>query len=230
MTIEYSTGWFTQRIQTHSEVAAAVELPSGHVRLSRTELAPIIVAPVRMERLEVLHVDRILEAGDATVICLIPKMSHYMWEAREHALERGSAIHTMKELYAALTYEDPRPFLNKNVAFARDRLEQHSEVLEVRMVCESSMELVRRAGLSSVCVAIEYEYEFSEESLVKALKHHPEVDAVLNSNPNGTPTRAALQHAREARVGLFGLGQLRGALRHDGDSFLYYPLPDRNRG
>lgn len=230
MTIEYSTEWFAERIRSHSNVNAAERCPSGHVRLRRTEYGPILVAPVRMERLEVHHVNQILDSDNATVICLIPKSSHYMWNAREHALKRGSTVHTMKEFYSALPDDDPRPFLNKSVAYARDRLEQHSRVIEVRMVCEASMEIDRLPGLGSVRVAIEYEYEFSEESLVRAIGHHPNVDAILNSNPNGTPTSAALEHAREACVGLFGLRQLMGALNYDGDSFLNYRPPETDRG
>lgn len=229
MTVEYSTGWFAERIQSHSDVVATKKHSSGHVQLRRKQYEPILVAPVHMERLEVHHVDEILDTEEATIICLIPKSSHYMWDARERALEREATVHTMKELYTALAHDDPRPFLNKNVAYARDRLEQHNRVSEVRMVCEASMELDRVAGLTSIRVAIEYEYEFSEESLVTAIDHHPDVDAILNSNPNGTPTSAALAHAQEACVGLFDLGQLMGALNYDGDSFLHYRPPDSRR-
>ena len=227
--MEYLTEWFAERVQAHSEVTSAMRRPSGHVQLSRTQFEPILVAPVSVERLDVHHVDRILDTEHATVICVIPKTSHYMWDAREHAIERGSTVHTMKELYTALSDDDPRPFLDKNVTYARDRLEQHSKVAEVRMVCESSMELVRMADLGSIRVAIEYEYEFSEEALVRALKLHPNANTVLNSNPNGTPTVAALRHAKEAGVGLFDRAQLMGALNYDGESFFNYQLPGRRR-
>lgn len=227
--IEYSTAWFVRNIQSHSEVSSATARPSGHVELSRVQLSQVIVAPVSLERLEQEHVDRLLDEDAATIICVIPKTSHYMWEARERAIERESTTHTMKELYTSLADEDPRPHLDKNVAYATDILDQHSSVRDVNMICESSMTIVRKGGLDSICIAIEYEYEFSEEALVKALKRHPEVHAILNSNPNGTPTRAALQHAAQARVGLFKLRELMGALRHDGDSFFDYRPPKGRR-
>ena len=227
--IKYSTEWFKQSLQSHSDVTSASKRPSGHVQLERICLDPIIVAPVSMERLETHHVDLILDADEVTIICVIPRMSHYLWEAREHAIERGSTTHTMKELFASLAHEDPRPYLDPNVTYAVDRLEQHNTVAEVRMLCESSMEIVREGDLDSVCIAIEYEYEFSEEALVKALKRHPDVDAILNANPNGTPTRAARGHATEANVGLFKLGELMGALRYDGDSFFNYQPPEEHR-
>ena len=227
--IKYSTEWFKNAIQSHSDVTSASERPSGHVQLDRIGLDPITVAPVSIERLEIHHVDKVLDVDDATIICVIRKTSHYMWDAREHALERGSTTQTMKELYTALTDTDPRPHLDKNVSYAVDRLEQHSKVAEVHMVCESSMEVVRVGDLDPICIAIEYEYEFSEEALVRAIKRHPDANAVLNSNPNGTPTDAALSHAKEARVGLFRMSHLRGALNYGGDSFFNYQPPKARR-
>ena len=227
--MEYLTEWFAQQIESHSAVTSVTQQPSGHVQLTREGLESVVVAPVSTELLEAHDVDRILAADGETIICLIPTASHYTWEARERAVALGSTVHTMGELYSALSADDPRLFLNKNVAYARDRLQQHSKVAAVRMVCEALMEVDRVADLNSIRVAVEYEYEFSEEALVKALKRHPDADAVLNANPNGTPTDAALGHAKVASVGLFLLADLMGALNYDGDAFFHYQPPDRGR-
>lgn len=58
--------------------------------------------------------------------------------------------------------------------------------------------------------------------MVRALARHPGVDVILNSNPNGRPTGAALSHARDAGVPIFGLGGLMGALNYDGERFRTY--------
>ncbi|MFD6495734.1 hypothetical protein [Streptomyces sp. NPDC060188] len=84
------------------------------------------------------------------------------------------------------------------------------------------MEVEREGRMDSVTVAVEYEYEFSEEALVKALDRHPETTAILNANPNGRPTGAAIEHAQRAGVGLFKLGELMGALNYTGDDFIGY--------
>jgi hypothetical protein len=117
---------------------------------------------------------------------------------------------------------DPRPSWNKNVSYSRQRLSQHGKVQSVEMICEASMRLKRRGGLGNVIVSVEYEYEFSEEAMVRALARHAGVDAILNSNPNGRPTGAALSHAREADVPIFGLGGLMGAVNYDGERFRTY--------
>jgi hypothetical protein len=122
---------------------------------------------------------------------------------------------------------DPRRFVDKNVAYARQRLEQHSKVRTVEMICEASMRLNRRGGLSDVVVAVEFEYEFSEEAMVRALTRHPDVDVVLNSNPGGRPTGAALTHAAHAEIPIFSSIELMGALNYDGERFRTYQSPRR---
>jgi len=112
--------------------------------------------------------------------------------------------------------------VDKNVSYNRDRLGQHAKVQAVEMICEASMRLERHGGLDDVTVAIEYEYEFSEEAVVRALTRHPGVDVILNSNPNGRPTSAALSHARHAGVPIFSLGELMGALNYEGERFRTY--------
>jgi len=213
------TTWFADAVKRHDAVSSATPQVSGHVHVVRKDHEPVTIAPVRADWLTPADVERILKDQISTIICLVPKQAHYSWEARELAMRLGSTVHTMKEVFSSLSDEDPRPFLNKDVAYARSRLEQHSKVRELRMVCESSMQLVRTDGLPPITIAVEYQYEFTEEALVAAVKHHPDATALLNANPNGTPTTAALAHAKAARRGLFRLGELMGALNYDGDEF-----------
>jgi hypothetical protein len=219
--LTYPTSWFEETIAKHTSIASVTAPENGHVRLERKEHPPIVVAPVAGTRVTAEDIVKILGRGPADIICLITKAGHYDWDARERAEQAGASVHTMKELMTSLSDADPRPFVNKNVAFARDALGQHTRVHEVRMICEASMQLVRD-GLSTVEIAVEYEYEFGEEALVRALNHHPGVDAVLNSNPNGKPTTAALKHAEQAGVGLFSFRELMGALNFEGSAFRNY--------
>ncbi|NEC12298.1 hypothetical protein G3I34_08350 [Streptomyces sp. SID8014] len=227
--MKYSTSWFIRAISGHSAVASAAELQSGCVLLERKHGPSIVVAPVAADWLNIDHVETILEAEKAAVICLIPKDSHYSWEARERAGDLESDVQTVKELYSSLGWEDPRGHIDKNVGYARDRLQQHSRVRRLEMRCEASMKVLRLGGASDKLVAIEYEYEFTEEALVRALKRHPGVHVVLNANPNGRPTKAALQHAKHTGVALFKIGDLMGALNYDGDEFIKYSGPEDRR-
>ncbi|GGU32808.1 hypothetical protein [Streptomyces lavendofoliae] len=227
--MKYSTSWFIRTISDHSAVTSASELQSGCVLLERKHSPSIVVAPVSIDWLDIDHVKTILEAEKAAVICLIPKDSHYSWEARERAGDLESDVQTVKELYSSLGWEDPRGHIDKNVGYAKDRLEQHNRVERLEMRCEASMKIIRFGGASDKLVAIEYEYEFTEEALVRALKRHPGADVVLNSNPNGRPTGSALRHAKDAGVALFKIGELMGALNYDGDAFIKYSGPEDRR-
>ncbi len=226
--LEYWTDWFASKIHSHSAVSSTTSRPSGNVLIRRRERSPITVAPVSVDVLEVDHIDQILATDPATIVCLIPTSSHYLWAARERALTCGSSVHTMRDLHSSLLNDDPRSFLHKSIAYPRERLKQHSMVHSVNMVCEASMTIVRHNHLNSVLVAIEEEYEFSEEALVRALERHPDAGAVLNWNLNGRSTSAALRHAEDAHVGLFSFTELMGALNYDGDTFVKYRSPDES--
>jgi hypothetical protein len=222
--LKYGTEWFARAIRSHEGVTRASALPNGHVRLerrdfSKRDLEPITVAPLFVDRVDTTAVECVLATAIPTVILLIPKASHYDWDARELAEGHGSTIHTVKELYTFVQEADLRPLVDKNVSYVLDRLNHHTSVEAIDMICEASMLITRRDGLSAIVAAIEYEYEFSEEALVRAIKHHPDADVVVNTNPNGKPTEAALTHAESAGVPVYGIAGVMRALNFDGDEF-----------
>jgi hypothetical protein len=208
VTVDYRTHWFAEAICRHTQVVTAEALPHGHVRITRDGLSEVTVAPIAPQHVDEATVGAVLDVDVPTVILLIPKASHYSWAAREFAEDHGSTIHTYKEFFGALSFSDPRPYVNKDVAFARDRLQQHTKVRDIHMICEASMRVERHSGLSDLVVAVEYEYEFSEEAVVHALSRHPAANVILNGNPNGRPTNAALAHAQHAGVSLVKIGEL----------------------
>lgn len=74
------------------------------------------------------------------------------------------------------------------------------------------MLIKRREDMGDVVAAVEYEYEFSEEAFVRALQHHPDAQMVINANPNGGATNAALAHAGSTQVPILGMSEAMGAL------------------
>ena len=226
---EYATIFFANSINSHSAVQNVDVQPSGHVRVLRKAHAPVTIAPVSIEFLRPEHVEQVFNDSPVNIICVVKRDSHYSWAARERAAKLGASAHTMREVWASLGMEDPRLYSDKHVSYQRIRLEQHSKVRGIDMICEASMKIVRSGSLPPVTVAIEYEYEFAEEALVKAIQRHRGVSAILNANPNGRPTRAALEHAKSTGIGLFSLGELMGALNYGGNDFINYKSPEKFR-
>jgi hypothetical protein len=208
----YPIEWFTEVVVDHDRVEAAVPVNASEVRLDRKGLGPITVVPVRSDRLSLEDLESILADHRPTLVVLVNRDGHYAWDARTYAEEQGASIHTFKELYTFLSDADPRPGLNKNVSFVRSRMGQHSKVAAVSMVCEAAMQIDRRDELPSLQLSVEDHYEFTEEALVGALKHHPDIDIICNANPNGTITEAALDHASHAGVEVLGFKDLMGRL------------------
>jgi hypothetical protein len=208
----YETRWFSDVVVKHDAVLGASTLPNGHVRVERKNVPPITVAPLSTLRIDIAVVESVLASCVPDAIVLIPAGSHYDWSARELAEASGSTIHTVKELYMFMREPDPRPFVDKYVRYAWDVLEQHFNVKSIEMICEASMLVKRGEVLGDVIAAIEYEYEFSEEAFVRALRHHPDAQMVINANPNGGSTNAALAHAGSTKVPILGMSEAMGAL------------------
>ncbi|MBP5938535.1 hypothetical protein [Streptomyces acidiscabies] len=212
--ILYLTDWFIPKIAQHSAVKSSKRLSANRLGVLRRDGVALTIAPVQVEILSADLVEQILQDDIPTIICLVPKASHYLWSARERATELGSDVQTMSEVFWSMTEEDPQGFLSNDVTVTRRILRQHSQAHQVEMICESSMRIARAGGMSDVTVSVEYGYEFGEEALVKALDRHPGMDVVLNSNPNGRMTAAALEHAKHAGVRLLNLSSLMGALKN----------------
>jgi hypothetical protein len=210
--IPYSTDFVVKGLAKHSEVARATALPNGFVAVDRLELPPVTIAPVSVPRVTKEIVTEILQAGTPDVVMLVPRASHYDWTARELALSNGSSVQTYKEVFTSLNLEDPRPVLNKDVAFAIGALPEHSKVTGLIMHCEAMFTLTREGSLPDVTIAVEYEYEFTQEALIAARKKHPEAQVYLNGNPNGRPTSAAVGFGESAAVEIFRFGDLMSRL------------------
>jgi hypothetical protein len=226
-TPNFNSDWFSSTIKTHSAVTGATTLPNGLVSIERRNLTSITAAPLGNHRIDRRLAESVLAEVTPTVIVLVPKAGHYDWDARELAMASGSSILTIREAFSFMGETDPRPFLDRHVDYNRDLLQQHTQVVQCQMVCESSLRLRRRGRLSDVVVAVEYEYEFSEEGVVQAINRHPDADVLLNANPNGGGTVAAYSHAYHANVAIYKTGELMGALNYDGDQLLSYEAPNR---
>jgi hypothetical protein len=226
---DFPAEWLMVNIIDHSSVSEAQQISSRCVILRRMNLDPVTVIPVSIPMLEVVHVDELLNEEIATIICLIPRISHYNWAAREEAIRRGSTVHTFYELNASLSYEDPRPFRKKSVAKIQSIVGMHRQVQSVQMECEAAMRIKRKKNLGDVTIVVEEVYDFGEEALMDALERHPDVDAVVNGNPSGSFTKSARDFARNIGVGVFSLQELMGALNYAGSSFLKYQPADRDR-
>ncbi|MFJ5219918.1 hypothetical protein ACIP98_35140 [Streptomyces sp. NPDC088354] len=212
--MKYLVDWFGPKIETHSAVESTSCISANRLGVHRKGGDFLTIAPIQVDVLTQAVAEEVLRDGEATIICLVPKTSHYLWVARERANQLGSDVQTMREVFWALGMVDPQGFLDKDVDSTIRILGQHSRVERVQMICESTMKVVRLGGMSDVKVSVAYGYEFGEETLVKELERHPDVDVVLNSNPNGRATASALEHAKHAGVRLLDLSSLMGELRN----------------
>ncbi|HEV7162941.1 MAG TPA: hypothetical protein VGN25_06785 [Solirubrobacteraceae bacterium] len=218
----YDTRWFADAVVKHDAVLRASALPSGHVSVERKSLSSITVAPLGTPRIDTAVVESVLASCVPSVILLVPSKSHYDWSARELAEESGSTVHTVKELFTFMREPDPRQFVDKNVSYLWSLLETHSRVASTDMICEASMLVKRWGRLSDVVAAIEYKYEFGEAAFVEALERHPDSQVIINTNPSGGVTNAALKLSESAEVPILGVAEAMGALNFDTADFPGY--------
>ncbi|MGI8757312.1 MAG: hypothetical protein ACR2MB_15945 [Acidimicrobiales bacterium] len=204
----YPVSWFEKVIVKHDHVDGATAIDGREVRVVRKALDPITVVPVSSDFLVRQDLEELLVDHKPTLVVLVNSAGHYAWDARQLAEDQGASLQTFKELYTFLPDSDPRGGVDKGVSFVRSRLEQHSKVRAVSMICEATMCVSRVGTFDPLRIAVEQHYEFTEEALVHALKRHPKVNVVYNANPNGTVTQDAHSHAGHAGVEVLGLGDL----------------------
>lgn len=204
----YLAPWFLKAVRSHDEVTDSEVVDEREVRIFRKNLSPITVVPVASQFLTPDDVTSVLAENLPTSVVLVNKTGHYAWTAREIAESHGSSVQTFGELYACLGQADPRGGVDKKVEFIFGRLQQHSRVARVEMVCEATIRINRTGRLASLLLAVEAHYEFTEEVLLRALARHPDVDIVYNGNPNGKITAAAHEHGGHAGVEVLGFRDL----------------------
>lgn len=208
MITSFPVTWFVKAVSDHDHVETAAAINDHEVRIVRKEFDPITVVPVKSNFLVLYDVEEVLAFCQPTLVVLINPSGHYAWDARRYAESHGASVQTMSELYTFLPEEDPRHGVDKKVDFVRRRLEQHTRVNSVSMICEATMQVSRNRPLEPLQIAVEYQYEFTEEALVDAKERHPDVDIIYNANPNGTVTEAAFDHATHAGVEVLGFKEL----------------------
>jgi hypothetical protein len=207
--------WFERAVLRHDEVTDSEAIDRREVRVFRKRLDPITVVPLTSDYLERDDIEAVLADNRPTIVVLVNKNGHYEWAARELAESHDSSVQTYGELFSFLGDPDPRPGVDKKVAFVVSRIRQHRKVRQVEMICEAMMRVRRIDGLRSLLVSVESHYEFTEEAMVQALARHADVDIVYNGNPNGTITEAAHAHAKHAGVEVLGFGDLMRRLHRE---------------
>jgi hypothetical protein len=105
--------------------------------------------------------------------------------------------------------------------YAKEALASHNSVAEVEGLCEAAFRL-HRHGMSDVDVVLADVYSLGVADVVRILREHKGVEAILNVHPYGQYSADAKARAADAGAGLFSYKELFGALRHKGSDFIGY--------
>ncbi len=122
--------------------------------------------------------------------------------------------------------EKARP---ESIEFFEKAISGHDKVSRLRQAGKQAYEIERTEDLPPVRVWLCNVYRVSAADVVEIHAEDPEVDAIVTiSNWNGV-TAEGKEAGRELDTGVFVFKHLMGALNYEGERFVDYRPPERDR-
>ncbi|MFA7295562.1 MAG: hypothetical protein WC211_00065 [Dehalococcoidia bacterium] len=205
---EWTGKWAAQRLKEHSEVRAVEVLAPQVLRITRTQLRPVVVSTIASARVEASTVNALLGTRqDIEFIANIPRESLWTGDAIQAAIRHRAAWGSFRDLFSATADENPNKWENREFAFFERVLRQHDRVTNVEREFDRKY-VVRREALPSVSVVLLNEYDLTADHVRTARDRYGRFDIVFHSNPNGGITSDATDAAESLGAHVYMLSDL----------------------
>jgi len=122
--------------------------------------------------------------------------------------------------------EKARP---ESIEFFERALSGHDLVESLNQVGAQTYEIKRRRNLAPIRVWLCSVYRVSAADVAEIHAEDPEVDAIVTISNWNDVTVEGKEAGEELDVGVFIFKHLMGALNYEGDRFVHYKPPERDR-
>jgi hypothetical protein len=210
-----TTAWVADRIAETTDASSTKVTSPFTFRVNRKDRLPSFeVLVLSASRVTDDILDPLLEeARSASFVVNVPKNG--IWTesgiatARNHDCAFGGIGELMSAIHQKL--DDVSLFVKKENAFVERGLDQHDNVSHFDQEYDR-VYTVHRPGMKSLRVVLLNEYELTAEHVRTARTSYGPFDIVLMTNPNGTPTKDALDTAKTMQVAILAWRQFLGRL------------------
>ncbi|HSS31942.1 MAG TPA: hypothetical protein VLL27_01525 [Solirubrobacterales bacterium] len=117
----------------------------------------------------------------------------------------------------------------ESIEFFEKAISGHDKVRSLERIDDQNYELERFGKLASVRVWLCDVYRVSAADVAEIQAEDPEVNAIVTISNWNDVTVEGKEAGQERNVGVFTFKLLMGALNYDGERFLDYRPPERNR-
>lgn len=132
----------------------------------------------------------------------------------------------MGELYYGERIVTP---LSQGVSYLIDLLKMKDTVKEVKSVNQQTLKIIRKDMYSDIILYIVDAYVLGEGATFEILKNNPSINAILVLSNWNEYTPVAKELAQSKNVALFTFKELMGAIYYNGENFINYTSPQRDR-
>src|SRR5688572_22775620 len=150
----WTGGWAAERLLKHHEVKSVEVLSPQTLRITRVRARPFVAGTLGSSRVEAREVEELLsESHDIEFVANIPSESFWTGDAISLARQRGVGWGALRDLLSAVSDEDPRLHVNRDMEFLENGLDQHTGVTKVERVHDRKF-VISRHGLGDVIAVL----------------------------------------------------------------------------
>ncbi|MDQ8732406.1 hypothetical protein [Bradyrhizobium sp. LHD-71] len=208
-----TTQWVAEALRKTDEVSNVDVLDDQVLRVERTKYAPFVAGIVSKTR---VHADDIRPLVESThgveIIANVPKEAVWTGDAIRLAQNNSVATGVFGDLYRVLGESNVRGFQQREIAFIERGLRQHDRVTSFERDYDKVYRLSRKGGLPDLTAAMLNEYELTTDHIRTARDRYGKFDVAVNTNPNGTITRSALDAANAMGIEILKWGPFFGRI------------------
>ena len=209
--------WLVTKLNDHEEhpdIDSAIALGNSFIEIHTTKGKTVIVGAIDSNsNITSQDVYEVYKNGVPKPNIVIAKYGA-IWDggAIDYLRQQNIGWGGMGEILSAFQTDCYADIQKREYNFVEEGLLKHSRVIRLERIYDRVFKIHRKSGLPPFTITLINSYELSGEEVRHAIKTYGKFNAVLKTNPNGSPTGQAYSAAAEIGADIFIFRELLGRL------------------
>lgn len=201
-------GWVAKAIADHEGIDSIIAITDDIWKITRKSHPPYVLGLMSEKRVETKHIETLLGQGhDVDFVANTPKEAIWSGEAIRCVEAENIAWGNFGDIYRATGHDTPREWVSKTRKFVIRALSQHQNVESLTAITDKIF-LIERKRHAPLRIIMIHQYSMSAEDIRNARAQHGDFDEVLNTDPNGRNSKAAIDTAQSFGADILLIGPL----------------------
>lgn len=209
--------WIVSKLneqEEHHEIDTATALGESLIEIRTKKGKTVIVGAIDTSSNITEHdIHKVYISGPKTPNVVVAKFSSF-WNgsAIDYSRQQNMGWGGMGEISSAFHTDHYSGIQRREYSFVEEGLLKHTRVTRLERVYDRVFKIHRNNGLAPLTIALINSYELSGDEVRNAINRYGNFNAVLKTNPNGSPTGNAYSAAAEIGAEIFLWRELLGRL------------------